>query len=282
MRTTRSQILLLLPAVVVFVAFLALPILLLLDESFRTVEPGRIGAMEQTPQTTQNYTELLIPVYARYFTQTYFLAMCASILAIVISFPIAYYIATNASPKIRKVWVSALIGLMFLSSLVRIYAIQLTLGSVGILAPIMSLFGVNMNGAAYINIAIIAGLLHYEIPMSILVLIGAVQNLNPRLTEAAQSLGASSFESHLTVTIPLSIKALVSALLVSMTLGVSAFAVPYILGQGRVLFISNLIYSRFSDVANFPSGAAISIVMIVLSLLLIMIISKLATLLDRA
>jgi ABC-type spermidine/putrescine transport system permease subunit I len=118
--------------------------------------------------------------------------------------------------------------------------------------------------------------------MSVLILIGAIQNLNPRLTEAAQSLGASVFASHFTITIPLCIRGLFSAFLVSMTLGISAFVIPWILGRGRVLFISNLVYSRFSEVANYPSGAAISIVMMVLSLLLIFVLTRLATMLDRA
>lgn len=73
-----------------------------------------------------------------------------------------------------------------------------------------------------------------------------------------------------------------SAFLVSLTLGVSAFIIPSILGRGCVLFVSNLVYSRFSEIANYPSGAAISIVMMVLSMLLIFSISKVASLLDRA
>ena len=217
----------------------------------------------------------------RYFTQTYLLAFCASALAIIFAFPIAYYIARNASSWVRKASISAIIGLMFLSALVRVYSIQLTFGSAGILGPVMSVLGVNTNGRMYIYFVIVAGLLHYAIPMSILILIGAIQNLNPRLTEAAQSLGASALKSHLTVTIPLCIRGLVSAFLVSMTLGISAFVIPWILGRGRVLFISNLVYSRFSEVANYPSGAAISIVMMVLSILLIFVMSRLATLLDR-
>lgn len=278
--TGRYQVLLLLPAVAVFGLFLVLPMLTVLSESFRTYEPGRIGSVAGAPLTTENYTELLLPVYIRYFTQTYFLAFCASVLAIVIAFPIAYVIARNASWA-RKAAFLLLIGLMFLSGLVRVYALQLTFGSVGILAPIMAALGVNMNGWLYVNCVIVVGLLHYAIPMSTLILIGAVQNLNPRLTEAAQSLGASALTAHFTVTIPLCIRGLVSAFLVSMTLGISAFIIPWILGRGRVMFISNLIYSRFSEIANYPSGAAISIVMMVLSLLLIFIMSRLATSLDR-
>jgi len=281
MRAVGSRILLLLPVVAVFVLFLALPMLTVLNESFRTFEPGRIGSVAGAPLTTNNYTELIHQAYFRYFAQTYLLALCASLLAIIFAFPISYYIARLAPPWMRKASVSAIIGLMFLSALVRVYSIQLTFGSAGILSPIMSAVGVNTNGRTYIYVVIVAGLLHYAIPMSILILIGAIQNLNPRLTEAAQSLGASALTSHLTITIPLCIRGLVSAFLVSMTLGISAFVIPWILGRGRVLFISNLVYSRFSEVANYPSGAAISIVMMVLSILLIYVMSRLATSLDR-
>lgn len=282
MTAARSKILLLLPAVAVFVFFLVVPMLMVLTESFRTFEPGRIGSVEGAPLTLANYSELFLPVYVQYFAQTYFLAFCASVIAIMFAFPIAYCIARTASPKIRKASISAIVALMFLSAIVRVYALQLTFGSAGILAPLMSAADINTNGRPYINFIIIAGLLHYAIPMSILIMIGAIQNLNPRLTEAAQSLGASAFISHLTVTIPLCIRGIASAFLVSMTLGVSAFVIPWVLGRGRVLFISNLIYSRFSEIANYPSGAAISIVMMVLSLLLIFIMSRLATSLERA
>ncbi|OBP75109.1 hypothetical protein BAE42_30715 [Mesorhizobium loti] len=278
---TRVSLMLLLPAVAVFLLFLVFPVLLVLEESFRAYVPGRIGGVEGVPLTVKNYTELLHPAYARYFIQTYFLSFCGAALAILVGFPIAYHIARNASPRVRQAWIAALIGLLFLSGLVRIFAIQLTFGSVGMLAPITAFLGVNINGNAYTNFVIVAGLLHYEIPLSILILMDPILSLNPRLTEAAQSLGASKLESHLTVTIPMCIKGLVSAFLVSMTFGVSAFVIPWILGRGRVVFISNLIYSRFSEVANYQSGAAISIVMMVLSALLIFILSRLTTLLDR-
>ncbi|UVK49012.1 ABC transporter permease (plasmid) [Mesorhizobium sp. AR07] len=276
-----SQILLLLPATAVFLVFLALPMMAVVGESFLTFVPGRIGALKGGPLTFQNYADLLDPAYIRYFAQTYFLAFCASIIAVLIGFPIAHHIVRGASAMTRKIWLFALIGLMFLSALVRVYAIQLTFGTVGILAPILSFLAIDTNGYIYVNVVIIAGILHYEIPMCILILIGAVLNVNPRLTEAAQSLGASAYKAHLTITVPLCAKGLASAFLVSMTVGVAAFAIPLILGRGRILFVSNLIYSRFSEVADSPSGAAIAVVMTVLSFALIFGLSRLTTLLDR-
>ncbi|MCK1744450.1 ABC transporter permease [Bradyrhizobium sp. 139] len=282
MTAARSKLMLLLPAVAVFVLFLVFPILMVLNESFHTFEPGRIGSVEGGPLTLANYEELFQPVYAQYFAQTYVLAICSSAISIIFAFPIAYCIARTEFAWIQKASISAIVGLMFLSSLVRVYALELTFGSVGVLAPLMSIMDINTNSRLYINFVILAGLLQYSIPMSILILIGAIKNLNPRLTEAALSLGASALAAHITVTIPLSIRGIVSAFLVSMTLGVSAFVIPLILGRGRILFISNLIYSRFSEIANYPSGAAISIVMMVLALLLILVMSRLATSLERA
>ena len=78
------------------------------------------------------------------------------------------------------------------------------------------------------------------------------------------------------MTVPLSIRGLLSAFLITYTLSISAFVVPMVLGKGKVVFVSNLIFSRFSEVANYPSGAAISVVMLVVSMLVIYVISRFA------
>ena len=125
-----------------------------------------------------------------------------------------------------------------------------------------------------IEIVVVAGLLHFTLPMAALTLVGTVQNVNPRLAEAAQTLGASRWLAHLTVTIPMCARGLLSAFLISFTLSVSAFIVPLILGKGRVVFVSNLIYSRFSEIANYPSGAALSLVLLVFSFAIVYAITE--------
>ena len=76
------------------------------------------------------------------------------------------------------------------------------------------------------------------------------------------------------MTIPLSARGLLSAFLISFTLSISAFVIPMILGRGRVTFVSNLIYNRFSELANFPSGSAVAMVMLVFSLTVIYLVSR--------
>ena len=277
MKPNRGAILLLVPGIGILLAFLALPLANVVEESFRLFEPGRIGAAKDAPYTLFNYAELIDATYLYYFVETARIGLIASTIGLILGFPIAYVIARRFTPFCRKVGVGFLIGIMFLSTLVRVYALQLTFGPTGIAKFLSGLLGVSMNGRFYTELVVILGLLHYLVPIAAITLLGTIQNVNPRLTEAGQALGAPRWLAHLTITVPLAVPGLLSAFLISFTLCLSAFVVPMILGKGKILFVSNLIYSRFSEIANYPSGSAISIIMLVLSLAIIYGITYLVT-----
>ncbi|MEA3537083.1 hypothetical protein [Rhizobium sp. CC-YZS058] len=203
MLSKKPTLVLLAPALMILIAFLVAPMLIVANESVREFVPGRVGASEGALVTVANYTELLNPVYATYFLQTYLIASLSALLAILVSFPVANYVARHMGSVGRRISISALIGLMFLSSTVRIYAIQLTFGSVSGIGSFIQYFGYSTNSNVYVYMNVFAGLLHYQIPLSILIISGAIMNLSPRYMEAAQSLGASRCEAHFNVTIPL-------------------------------------------------------------------------------
>ena len=198
-------------------------------------------------------------------------------MALLVGFPIAYYVARTRSRRIRNVAIALLITLMFLSALVRVYSLELTFGTVGAMMPVLRFFEISTNSRTYIQWLVVAGLLHFIVPMAALILIGTIQNVNPRLVEAAQALGALRWKAHLTITVPLSTRGILSAFLICYTLSISAFVVPMVLGKGKVLFVSNLIYRRFSEVANYPSGSAISITLLVISLVIVYVVSRVAS-----
>ncbi|MBW2430270.1 MAG: ABC transporter permease [Deltaproteobacteria bacterium] len=269
MKVSRNVLLLLTPSLVLFTLLLVFPIANILDESFKTFVSGRIGASKDAPYTLQNYLELLDPAYFFYFVETIRLGLVSSTLALVVAFPLAYLVARQRSPVAGRVAVGFLFCMMFMSTMVRVYALQLTFGPTGFSRAICGLFNLNPNGRLYTEVVVCLGLLHYQIPIASLTLLGTIKNLNPRLMEAAQTLGAARWKVHATVTLPLCIPGLLAAFLISFTLCLSAFVVPMVLGKGKVLFISNLIYSRFSEIANYPSGSAIAISMLLLSLVVI-------------
>jgi putative spermidine/putrescine transport system permease protein len=276
MPRTRTAFLLLAPAGFVFLVFFLLPVAELFLESVKLFVPGRVGSVEDAPFSLNNYGELLSRAFGGVLLETFRISAGASLVALIAAFPLAYLMVRVFGKGLRTAAIGLLIALMFLSVLVRTYALELTFGAVGPAREILLALGISPSSRTYIEFMVGAGLLHYAIPISALTLLGTVQNIDPRLTEAAQSLGAPAWRAHMTVTLPLSGRGLVAAFLFSFTFSISAFVIPMILGRGRVLFVSNLIYNRFSEIANYPSGAAISIVMFLLSLMTVYLISRLA------
>lgn len=274
MKLTRGAALLLILPTFVLGILLVLPLLNVLIESFKLYVPGRIGSAADAPFTLVNYSEIFLPAYFFYFLDTFRIALVACVVALIVAYPIAYFVAHQPAGPKRKLTVGFLVAMMFLSAMVRVYSIELTFGTTGFGRQIAGILGLSPNSRTMLEILVTAGLLHFIIPVSALVLVGTLQNLNPRLAEAAQALGAPRWKSHLTITLPLSARGILSAFLIGYTLSISAFVVPMILGKGKLLFVSNLIYSRFSEVANYPSGAAISIVMLVVSLLIVYVVSR--------
>ncbi len=274
---SRGAGLLLAPAIVLFVGLLVFPMTNVVEESFRQFIPGRVGSTKDAPYTVFNYAELLNWVYVGYFFETFRISFIASLIALLIAYPIAYFVARFRTNWLRNLMLGFLVTMMFLSSVVRVYALELTFGPVGLMRPISKLLGMRANSPEFAELLVISGLLHYVIPMSALILVGTVQNINPRWVEAAQSLGASRCKAHLGITVPLSLRGILAAFAICYTLNISAFVVPMVLGKGRITFVSNLIYNRFSEVANHPSGSAISLIILLLSLLLVYGISRLLT-----
>ncbi len=269
------MLLALLPAAAIMAAAFLLPMAGLLVESFRMFTPGRVGAAADAPLTLANYADLLNLPFVNLFAGTLRLSIIAALVGIVVAYPLAWHIVRRWSPRLRTLATGLMVTLLLLSMLVRTYAIELTFGSVSIFRPALKALGISPNSGWYIECLVAAGLLHYIIPVATLTLLGTVQNVDPRLVEAAQSLGAPAWRAHLTVTLPLSRGGLVGAFLIGLTFSLSAFVIPMILGKGRVLFPSNSIYNRFSELADYPSGAAISVVMLAVSLLLVLAVARL-------
>jgi putative spermidine/putrescine transport system permease protein len=251
--------LLLAPGLLTLLFLLLLPLVNVVLESFRQYVPGKIGGLIDAPYTLNNYTALLHPVYLEYLTTTIWSASLATLGGLVMGYPVAYVIARTNSHAIRISFIALLVGLLFLSALIRVYSLELSFGSVGLGPPLAVLMGVSPNSRAYAEFLVVIGLVHHSIPLAALLITATIQNINPRLVEAAQALGAPLWRGHLSITLPLSMPGILSAFLICYTTNLSAFVVPMILGKGKISFLSNLVYDRYAELANFPSGSAIAL-----------------------
>jgi putative spermidine/putrescine transport system permease protein len=94
--------------------------------------------------------------------------------------------------------------LLFLSALIRVYSLELSFGTVGLGRTLSGLMGVSSNSRTYAEFLVVIGLMHHSIPLAALLITATIQNINPRLVEAAQALGAPLWRGHLSITLPLS------------------------------------------------------------------------------
>ena len=266
MRRPGQAATLLLPVFLVMVPLILGPLFVLVDESLKPYIPGRIGGAADAGSTFANYAAVLDRDYLRYFLDTFGIGLIVTAIALILGYPMAHFIARTGSRRLRRFLLAALIGILFLSLIVRIYAIALTFGSLGPLRGFGALFGVPTGSPSDAEFMVILGLLHTTLPLVTLTLIGTIQNIDPKLEDAAMSLGAPQWRAFASITFPMSLPGILSAGIIGYAFCISNLVVPMLLGRGFVVFIANLIYFRFSEVANFPSGAAISIIMMVISL----------------
>lgn len=267
MPLSRVHRLLLAPALLIVVGFLVAPIALMALESFRPFVPGRAGS--GAGWTLQNYTELASSAYAFYFWDTFRIGFIVSALAVALAAPLAWHAARTRRHGVRVFIFGLLISLLFLSLIAKLYAIQMTWGATGPLTFFGRLIGIPVDSPRYAEVQVLIGLLHFVLPVAALMLIGTFQNINPQLERAAESLGAPRWHVATSITLPLAVPGLLSAFMIGFAMCISNFVVPLILGRGVVLFTTNLMYTRFSDVANYPSGAAIGIIMLILAIVVV-------------
>lgn len=263
--TGTSKYGLLAPIVIVSALLLGGPLLYLVHESFRIFQAGRVSS--GAGFTWDNYSELFHSSYLIFILDSLRISTLAACISTFIGFVIAHYVVREASPIMKTVTLGIVVSMMFIG-VARIFSMSVSFGPLGIIKLIKSVSSVRGNEQWLLELGVVAGIAHSTISMATLVLVGYLVSIDRKLCEAAQSLGASRVQAFWNITMPLAAPGLVGVFLSSLALSLSAFAVPLVMGRGLVTTITILIYQRFSEVPNYPSGAALSIGLFIISLAL--------------
>ncbi|MEM4154059.1 MAG: ABC transporter permease [Candidatus Caldarchaeum sp.] len=256
-RGSLSLVLLLTPVIVLIFGFYLSSLFSILVVSF--LQP--VGAGEVL--TLANYLEFFSePAYLHFFQSTLRIALVSTLLAIVLGYPLAYYVVANRVNRMGKLVLSLVIIMFMTSPIVKVYAWTVVLGRFGLLNTVLSSLGLPTHDMIYNEPAVILGLTHFLTPFAILLLLGPLRDIDPSLVEAAKGLGASETRTFMRITLPLSLHGVVSALLLCYSLGVSAFVIPMVLGGGRVSMMANLIYDRYVETFNPYIASAMTVVLL--------------------
>jgi ABC-type spermidine/putrescine transport system permease subunit I len=263
-RISRNRWLLIAPAVALYSALLVGPLGGLIVESFhgQEVNGGFAGSLDA-------YRDLASGGFGRVLLDTLRISVIASLISVAAGFLVARHLARHCSPRMRVIWTNVIVSILFLSLLIRIYALALTFGPAGLMPYLALLLNIRPTSRALTECLVVMGLLNFTMPFVTLSLVGVIENINPRLNEAAQSLGAPGWRAFLTTDLTLALPSVVSIAAVAFSLCISAFLIPLILGRGFVLFLANLIYVRSSEILDFQTGSAMAVTMLLLTMALI-------------
>ena len=254
----RASALLLAPALLVMAGF-AVALGALLQYSLFEFIPGslRTGGL-----TVKNFRQLVAPQYLRAIGDTIVLSLATTLLTLLASYPVAYALARGRSAATRSILLVLILAPFFTGAIVRTYAWILVLGNSGFLNTLLLRLGILRAPyqILFTPKGVLIGLVHFSMPVMILLLAAGISHIDPTYERAAASLGANPVRSFFRVTLPLSLPGVISGSVVVFAWTFSAFPTPELLGGGRVKMIANVVKDLALDSFNWPGAAAFAAV----------------------
>ena len=226
--------------------------------------------------TTVNYYKLLSLDYMKIYGQSLLIAFITTLLCVLIGYPFSYIIARTQSKKKKLLYMLVIIP-FWTNSLIRIYGWRTFLGSSGWLNKLLMLLHIVPEPVDFLykTGTTVLGMVYCFIPFMVLPLYTAIEKLDGSLLEASGDLGARPIRTLVEVIIPLTAGGIFSGCIMVFIPCLGYFFVSNILGGGNTDMIGNLIERQFKSANNWPLGAALSIILIVVTLILVKLYQKL-------
>ena len=244
----------------VLLLFFVLPIVLIGIYSFYSLNPDT-GLMQQD-FTWANYDKALTsPIYQKIFFRTIGIAALATAIALLLAYPMGYFIGAVASPRYQGVLLMMVLIPFWTSYIIRTYAWIGILQSNGFLDSAFGWVPGLPTDLLYSRTALMIGFVHVFLPIMILPIYASARNLDKRYVEAAYDLGASPLSAFLRVVLPLTMPGIVAGIVLFFIPTFGSFVTPQFLGGTGDVMMGNIIDNQFGEAFNWPFGAALSIVM---------------------
>ncbi|MCI7491968.1 MAG: ABC transporter permease [Lachnobacterium sp.] len=261
------------PVTLIMVLLIAVPLIYVAVMSFCSIDEFYNVTFKFT---LQNYVRLANADYLKIYAQSIAIALITTIICILVGYPFSYIIARTKSRK-KKILYMLVIIPFWTNSLIRIYGWRNFLGSSGLLNGLLMKIGLVSQPVDFLykQGTTILGMVYCLIPFMILPLYTAIEKLDDSLLEASSDLGARPVSTFFEVILPLTSSGIFSGSLMVFIPCLGYFFVSDILGGGNSDVIGNLIERQFQSGNNWPLGAALSIILIVVTLILVKIYQKL-------
>jgi spermidine/putrescine transport system permease protein len=265
------------PTFLWLMALVVIPLILTLITSFGQRDTN--GNVIYT-FTLANYLRLLgfteegfDPLYLRIIGRSLWLAVQTTVFVILLAYPLAYYVA-RAPQRRRNTLLFLILVPLWTNFVIRIYAWVMILRTQGVLNGLLG-WGAGLLGLPFEPFdfypsqgAVLVGMVYEFLPFMILPLYTSLEKIEPSLYEAAADLGANALHTFWRVTLPLSLPGLMAGTILTFIPVIGTFVVSDILGGRNVILVGNLIQNQFLSARNPPFGAAASVFLMVLTLVI--------------
>jgi spermidine/putrescine transport system permease protein len=260
MKQRTRNWLLLAPAGTWFLVMLIVPLTVVLIFSFgeRGASGGYVPAL-----TLAQYANL--PARWAAFKNTMMLAPAGTFAALLIAYPLAYFLAVRAGPRWKTILLVLVIVPFWTSILIRSYAWIFLLGGRGIPA-LLGWAGLEDIRLINTPFAVLIGIIYGYLPLMVFPIFVSLDRLDKRLLEASSDLGARPWHTFVHVTLPLSIPGIATGCMLVFILLMGEFLIPAMLGGGKVFFVGNALVDLFLQSRNWAYGSAVAVTLVVVML----------------
>ena len=235
------------------------------EEYGEDADIAELGLSEKTVFTLQNILD--VSKYMNTLLNSIWLALIATVICLVLAYPVAYFISRLHFTKQKMMLMLAMLP-MWMNFLLRTYAWMTILERNGLLNRLFALVGLGPFEMINTQGAVVLGMVYNYLPFMILPLYSVMTKIDSRTIEAAQDLGANRLTVIGRVVLPLSVPGISSGITMVFVPAVSTFIISRMLGGGTNMLIGDLIDLQFLGNAYNPNlGAAMSLVLMVFILL---------------
>lgn len=219
-----------------------------------------------------NYLEFVIePMYWRAFLRTAVMSVIATVLTLVLAFPIALFIAKVVRGRVRALLFVACLLPFWVSELVRTLGWMILLRETGVVSSLLQAVGLASGPIEllYNDAAILVGLIYGGLLFMVVPLINALESLDDHQVEAGYDLGGNRWVVLRRIVIPHAMPGIVAGSIVVFMLTLGNFVTPSLLGGKNSVWFTELIYAQFITRFNWPQGAAFGFLLLGLSSLIV-------------
>ena len=246
------------------VLFIVIPLLFIIYYTFTDAAGGF---------TLENLATIASPEYLMIFLRSVMFSILATVICLLIGYPLAYRIA-SMKPRTQRIVIVLVMLPMWLNFLIRTYCLKILLNDQGIINTFLGNFGIEPLKLLTTSGAVIFALVYNYLPYLILPIYTVISKMDQNLLTAAADLGCNRFQTMTKVVLPLSFSGIMSGVTMVFVPSISTFYISDAMGGRTFSLIGDTIERQFKEADNYNVGSALSLVLMILIIISMSIMNK--------